>query len=322
MKTFEHAVFLDRDSVGNDIDLCDLTPLARQWTHYGTTSPQQALERLSQAQLVITNKVMLDRSLLANCPNLALICVAATGTNNVDLAAAQEFGITVCNVTAYGTASVAQQVFSLLLALTTRLDEHLVAARDGRWQRSPHFCVLDLPFRELSGKTFGIIGYGELGRGVAKIAAAFGMHILIAQRPGREVQAGRVSLDTLLKEADVVSLHVPLADNTRDLINAERLALMKPDAILINTARGGIVDESALLEALQQGRLGGAGFDVLGTEPPQAGNPLLASDLPNLLVTPHIAWAARESRQRLMRQVVANIQAYCAGNPINEVRSQ
>lgn len=316
---FHHGVFLDRDSVGDDLDLSALHGLADRWDLHGATDAGDTLARLQGADLVISNKVVLDRDTLAACPQLKLICVAATGTNNVDLAAAREFGMTVSNVTAYGTPSVVQQVFALLLALTTRLLEHRTAARDGRWAASPYFCVLDLPFRELAGKTFGIVGYGELGHGVARVAEALGMDVLISQRPGGDDRPGRVPLDELLARADVVTLHVPLADNTRNLINAERLALMKPDAVLINAARGGIVDEAALAAALRNGRLGGAGLDVLAVEPPRDGNPLLDLDLPNLIVTPHVAWAARESRQRLMDQVVDNIRAFIDGAPRNRV---
>jgi glycerate dehydrogenase len=313
------AVFLDRDSVGDDLDLSALDALAAKWTHYPATDPAETLARVRDAELVISNKVLLDRTILAECKALKLICVAATGTNNVDLAAARDLGIAVSNVTGYATPSVVQQVFALLLALTTRLYEHRTAARDGSWAESPFFCVLDYPFRELAGKTFGIIGFGELGHGVAKVAEALGMEVIISQRPGGEPRPGRVPVDELLARADVVTLHVPLADNTRNLLNRERLALMKPDAVLINTARGGLVDEQALADALSAGRLGGAGFDVLTVEPPRGGNPLLALDLPNLIVTPHVAWASHASRQRLMHQVAENIRAFATGEARNRV---
>lgn len=316
---FEKAVFLDRDSMGGDLDLSALDGLASHWDNYPATAPDATLNRVRDADLVISNKVLLDRAILTECKRLKLICVAATGTNNVDLEAAREFGIAVSNVTGYGTPSVVQQVFALLLALTTRLDEHHTAARDGRWANSPYFCVLDLPFRELAGKTLGIIGFGELGHGVAKVAEAFGMEVIVSQRIGGEAKPGRVALDELLARADVVTLHVPLADNTRNLIGAEQLALMKPDAILLNAARGGIVNEEALAEALLSGQIGGAGFDVLAVEPPRDGNVLLDLDLPNLIITPHVAWAAKESRQRLMNLVTENIQAFLAGERRNRV---
>jgi glycerate dehydrogenase len=316
---FEKAVFLDRDSLGDDLDLSALDSLADHWDNYPATAAEDTLARVRDADLVLSNKVVLDRAILAECKRLKLICVTATGTNNVDLEAAREFGIVVSNVTAYGTASVVQQVFALLLALTTRLDEHRRAARDGRWANSPYFCVLGMPFRELAGKTLGIIGYGELGHGVEKVARAFGMEVLISQRPGGDGRPGRVPVDELLATADVVTLHVPLADNTRNLIGARELELMKDDAVLINAARGGIVDELALAEALEAGSIGGAGFDVLTVEPPRDGNVLLELDLPNLIVTPHVAWAATESRQRLMDQVADNIRAFLTGTPRNRV---
>jgi glycerate dehydrogenase len=250
---------------------------------------------------------------------LRLICIAATGTNNVDLAAARGRGIAVCNVTGYATASVVQHAFALILALTTRLAEHAAAARDGRWAASDLFCVLDFPFRELAGKALGIVGCGELGRGVARVAEAFGMTVLIAQRPGGPPQEGRLPLDELLARSDVVTLHLPLADNTRGLIGARELALMKPDALLIDTARGGIVDEAALVEALRCGRLGGAGVDVLAVEPPRGGSPLLDDPPPNLIVTPHVAWASREARQRLIEEVARNIEAFGEGRDRNRV---
>jgi glycerate dehydrogenase len=308
------AVFLDLSSVDRgDLDRSVLHQAAAPWTTYPQTPAALTAERIGDAVVAVTNKVVVDRAAMAACPGLRLICVAATGTNNVDLEAARERGIAVCNVTAYATASVVQHVFALILALTTRLAEHAAVARDGRWAASELFCVLDFPFRELAGKTLGIVGWGELGKGVARIAEAFAMDVLVAQRPGGAAAVERVPLDELLARADVVSLHVPLADNTRGLIGARELALMKPDALLINTARGGIVDEAALVAALRAGRLGGAGVDVLAVEPPRSGSPLLENPPPNLLVTPHVAWASREARQRLLDEVALNIIAFGQG---------
>jgi glycerate dehydrogenase len=314
------AVFLDLASVDRgDLDLSALHQAASPWAMHGRTPVELTAERIGDAVVAVTNKVVVDRPVMAACPGLRLIGVAATGTNNVDLAAARERGIAVSNVTGYATASVVQHVFALILALTTRLAEHAAAARDGRWAASDLFCVLDFPFRELAGKALGIVGHGELGRGVAHVAAAFGMDVLVAQRPGGPPLAGRLPLDELLARADVVSLHVPLADNTRGLIGARELALMKPDALLINTARGGIVDEAALAAALRAGRLGGAGVDVLAVEPPRSGSPLLDDPPPNLIVTPHVAWASREARQRLLDEVALNIVAFGAGRERNRV---
>ncbi len=314
------AVFLDLDTVDRgDLDLSPLHQAYPHWRLYGATTPDRVSEHLRGAELVVSNKVVLDRSALST-PGLRLVCIAATGANNLDLTAARELGIAVCNVTGYATAAVLQHVFALILALTTRLPGYQELIRTGAWQRSEQFCLLDLPIREIAGKTLGIVGYGELGRAVARVAEAFGMQVLIAQRPGiGRAQTGRPPLEELLPRVDVLSLHCPLTDNTCGLIGKQELALMKKDALLINTARGGIVEEEALARALREGRIGGAGIDVLRQEPPTAGNPLLVTDLPNLIVTPHIAWASRESRQRLLDEVAENIRAFLAGCPRNRL---
>ena len=271
---------------------------------------------------MVSNKVVLDRPLLEQLPELKLICVSATGTNNVDLQAAAERGIAVTNVTGYGTATVAQHTFCLILALTTRLLEYQAAVRRGDWQRSDMFCLMDYPIREIAGKTLGIVGYGTLGKGVARIAEAFDMQVLLAQRPGGKPQAGRLPLNELLPQVDILTLHCPLTPETQNLIGATELALMRPDALLINTARGGIVDERALANALRKGALGGAGVDVLTREPPTNDQPLLQADIPNLIVTPHNAWASREARQRLLDGVAENIRDYLAGGSANRVESR
>ncbi|MEN8174822.1 MAG: NAD(P)-dependent oxidoreductase, partial [Pseudomonadota bacterium] len=261
----------------------------------------------------------LDRETLRACPDLRLVCVAATGTNNIDVAAARELGIAVANVRRYATPSVVQHVFALILALTTRLNEYREAVLRGDWQRAPAFCLLDFPIRELAGRTLGILGFGELGRSVAEVARAFGMRVVVGQRPGGPAQPDRLPLEDLLRRSDVLSLHVPLAPDTRGLIGARELALMKVDALLINTARGGILDEQALADALVAGRLGGAGIDVLAEEPPIHGSPLLDNNIPNLIVTPHTAWASRESRQRCIDGIADNISAFGRGAYLNRV---
>lgn len=314
------AVFLDTATLDKgDLDLSGLAATPFDWEFHANTTSRQVLDRIRQASLVVSNKVILNREILRQLPGLKLICVAATGTNNVDLEAAVEQGIGVTNVTGYGTATVAQHTFSLILALTTRLLEYQAAVRRGDWQRSDMFCLMDYPIREIAGKTLGIVGYGTLGRGVARIAEAFDMQILLAQRPGDAPQAGRLPLQELLPQVDILTLHCPLTPATENLIGAAELALMRPDALLINTARGGIVDEQALANALQQGTLGGAGVDVLTREPPSDDNPLLQADIPNLIVTPHNAWASREARQRLLDGVTANIRDYLAGGRANRV---
>lgn len=317
---FDKGVFLDVGSVDSgDIAWSPLKAMARQWGWHQMTGPQQILRRIIDAELAISNKVVLDRGCLTACENLKLICIAATGSNNVDLEAAAELGIAVTNVTGYATPSVVQHVFSLILSLITHQHNYRMAVARGDWQQASHFCFLDYPIWELSGKCMGILGHGELGRGVSRLAEAFGMQVLVAQRPGRAPAHGRLPLDRLLPLVDVLSIHVPLVENTRNLIGARELALMQSHALLINTARGGIVNETALADALVRGELGGAGVDVVTTEPPVDGNPLLNPDIPNLIVTPHIAWASREARQRLIDGATANIQAFLAGEQLNRL---
>lgn len=314
------AVFLDRSTLDlNDLDLNQLTSTDYDWHVYDHTSTAQTLERIQKATVVVSNKVVLDKTILDQTKSLKLISVAATGYNNIDLVAAKQRNIAVTNATAYGTPSVAQHVFTLILALSTRLNQYQSAVKAGDWGKSPMFCLLDFPITEISGKKLGIIGYGELGKGVANVAAGFGMQVLLAQRPGGEPQAGRISIPELLSQVDILSLHCPLTEATTNLIGAEELSRMKPSALLINTARGGLVDESALVEALEKGIIAGAGFDVLSKEPPTDGNPLLDCQHPNLIVTPHCAWGSQESRQRLLNTVAENIRAYDKGERINRL---
>ncbi|MFN2309640.1 MAG: 2-hydroxyacid dehydrogenase [Gammaproteobacteria bacterium] len=315
----DHGVVLDLATLHpQDLDLSGLRASLPRWDLHEHTATADGARRLADASVAVTNKFPLDAALLARAPRLKLVCVAATGTNNVDLAAAAARGIAVCNVTGYATPSVAEHVFALILSLQRRLSEQQHAAHS-LWAHQRDFCVLDYPLSELRGQTLGLIGYGELGQAVARLGQAFGLNCLIAQRPGGDTRDRRVPLDALLQSADIVSLHCPLTPATRGLIGARELGLMKPTALLINTARGGLVDELALLNALQRGRLGGAGVDVLSEEPPLHGNPLLLNERPNLIVTPHIAWASREARQRLVDQLAENIRAYLAGAPRNRV---
>ncbi|MEQ6341482.1 MAG: 2-hydroxyacid dehydrogenase [Gammaproteobacteria bacterium] len=314
------TLLLDRGAMDcGDLDLGALERALPDWRSYESTHDAEVAGRIVDATAVISNKVRLDEAALRNAQQLRLICIAATGTNHVDLEAAKRRGIAVCNVRGYATPSVVQHVFALILALSIRLPDYQRALREGRWQASAQFCLLDYPIREIAGKTLGIIGYGELGQAVARVAEAFGMTVLVAQRAGSPAAPGRMPLHEMLPQLDVLSLHCPLAPETRGLIGVQELALMKPDALLINTARGGIVDEEALAEALHNGRLGGAGVDVLREEPPVHGNPLLTDDVPNLIVTPHIAWASRESRQRLVNETAENIRAFFSGIERNRV---
>ena len=310
------AVFLDHSSLDlGDLDLMPLKQCFAELRLHGQSTPGQVIERLQGAQVAISNKVPLDAETFAACPELKLVLVAATGTNNIDLAAARKHGVAVCNCQGYGTPSVAQHTLMLLLALATRLPDYQAAVRAGRWQQASQFCLLDFPIVELEGKTLGLLGHGELGGAVATLAEAFGMRVLLGQLPGRQPRPDRVPLDELLPQVDALTLHCPLNDATLDLIGEDELNLMKPGAFLINTARGGLVNEQALAAALRRGHLGGAATDVLTQEPPKNGNPLLADDIPRLIVTPHSAWGSREARQRIVGQLMENAQAFFSGAP-------
>jgi len=314
------GVFLDRDSLDRgDLDFSSLDNVIDDWQFYGQTRATDLGPRIAASEIIISNKVIVDEHAIRSAPKLKLICVAATGTNNVDIGAAQRHNVSVCNVRGYATPSVCQHVFAMMLSLSIQLGKYRRAVMQGAWQQSQHFCLLDYPIEELSGKTLGIIGYGELGQAVAHIAEAFGMQVLVSDHRGSEPRPGRVSFEQLLTESDVISLHCPLTPETKGLIGAAEIAQMKQSALLINTARGGIVNEQALADALRDGYLGGAGFDVLSQEPPLPSNPLLAGDIPNLILTPHIAWASRASRQRLLDQISVNISAFLAGTPRNIV---
>lgn len=277
------------------------------------------VERAADAQIVLTNKVVLDKATIGQLPRLRYIGVTATGTNVVDLAAAREHSITVTNVPGYGTNSVAQLAFALLLELAHRTGDHSISVRSGDWSRSPDFCYWNSTLVELDGLTLGVIGYGEIARHVATIARAFGMRILVHTRtPGPDGDGVRfVDLDSLFRDSDVVSLHCPLTPDTKEIVGPRTLALMKPSAFLINTARGPLVDEAALAEALDDGRIAGAGLDVLSAEPPPADNPLLRAR--NCIITPHFAWATKAARERLLSITVANIRSFLAGTAQNVV---
>jgi glycerate dehydrogenase len=310
-----HTVFLDYETVRNGDDSLDPSAIdaAVGGVEYcDFTEDAQIPDRIGAAAIVLLNKVKLSRAHLFGAPDLKLIVLSATGTDNVDLEAAKERGIGVCNVRGYCTASVAQHAWSLILSLTQHLSGWHRLAVDGSWGRG-EFNELAYPIRELAGRTLGIVGWGELGRAVAKAAEAFGMRVIVCNRPGTAPMEGRVSLDELLATADVVSLHCPLTPASRGMIGARELARMKPDALLINTARGALVDGAALARALKEHRLGGAGIDVLPAEPPPDGEPLVDPSIPNLIVTPHIAWAAFEARQRCLDEMAANIRDFLGG---------
>lgn len=315
------GAFLDFQTVSfnDDVMVMPLRAVVDELRLWPTTADAELHAHAADAAVLFSNKVKLERALLEALPDLKLICLAATGTNNVDLQAARERGVTVCNVVSYCTAAVAQHVFALILSLNQHLYEYGELLAGGAWKRAPQFTLLDYPIRELTGRVMGIVGYGELGTAVAKFAEAFGMRVLIATRNADDTRPGRIPLAELLSQSDVVSLHCPLTPETRGLIGRQQLALMKPDAILINTARGALVDEQALADALRGGAIGGAGIDVLSEEPPVHGNPLLEPGIPNLIVTPHIAWATREARQRVIVEMAANVAAFKKGEKRNRV---
>lgn len=309
------AVLLDADTLGPDLDLSALQASVERFSCYPQTTPAQTAARIADADIVISNKVRLDADTITAASQLKLILVAATGTNNVDLVAAHARGITVCNCQNYGSESVAQHTMTLMLMLATQMHHYARDVQDGVWSSQANFCLLHRPITTLAGKRLLIVGYGHIGQRVAELATAFGMQVQIAQLPWRPKQVDRVMLDDALPEADIVSLHCPQTSETEKLFNAERLAKMKPGSWLINVARGGLIDEPALLNALQQGPLAAAALDVLTAEPPPHQHPLLAAALPNLLISPHTAWAALPARQRLVNQVVENLRAFLVGKP-------
>lgn len=309
------AAFLDYATVSTgDLDPQALISAMPDLVLHATTREAAMADRMRGCKIVLTNKLRLSAELMDATPTLKLIALAATGTNNVDLLAARERGIAVCNIRDYCTPSVVQHVLGVILALTHRHKDYSAVATNGAWGASPQFTLLNYPIRELRGRVLGVVGWGVLGRAVADTcAAALGMRVMIANRPGAKRIAGRLDLPALLREADVLTLHCPLTPSTTGMIGAAQLASMKRDALIVNTARGALIDVQALAEALRTGTIAGAAIDVLPQEPPVDGSPLFAPDLPNLIVTPHTAWAARESRQRCLDEMAANVADFIAG---------
>lgn len=309
------SVFLDFATISSgDLDTRSLEDAAPGLALLEAARQNEIIDCIADHAIVMTNKLRLDRSIIESSPALRLIALSATGTNNVDLEAARERGVAVCNVTDYCTPSVVQHVLGVLLFLTHQLAAYSREAIDGTWGQARHFTILQHRIRELRGCTLGVVGWGVLGQAVATACdKALGMQVIIANRLGGAPTADRVELDELLRRADVVTLHCPLTPATTGMIDRRRLALMKRDAILINTARGALIDIAALADALRERRLGGAAIDVLPQEPPIDGSPLFAPDLPNLIVTPHTAWGAVESRQRCLDEIARNIHDWRAG---------
>ena len=317
------GVILDADSLGEGIDLSPVTSLLDDWQVYPFTRPEETAHRIRDAAVVLTNKTLLDRPVLQSTEALRFVSIMATGTNNVDLHTAQQKNIAVSNAIAYGTPSVVQHTLSLILTLSGNLHRYLADVRQGSWQKSHVFTLLDHPIVEINGKTIGIVGYGELGRGVASAASALGMKVLISEHPGRDQQIrdDRLAFEEVLEASDYLSLHCPLTPETLHIINAANLGRMKPTAFLINTARGGLIEASALIDALHHGTIAGAAIDVLDEEPPGIDQPLIsaAQDLSNLLITPHNAWGAVESRNRLVQQMRENVLGFVNNAPVRLV---
>ncbi|GHE94635.1 D-2-hydroxyacid dehydrogenase [Thalassotalea profundi] len=317
-----HAVFLDQKTFSDQLSFNAIKDQVTELTCYPLTTEKQVLSHCQDADIIITNKVRLTKEVLNQLPKLSLICIAATGTNNVDLITAKNLGITVSNVRGYSTPSVTQYVFAQILAYFSQTHQHDNNVKEGRWQTHHSFCYHGDGSTEISEKTLAIVGYGELGKGVAKVANAFGMKVLVAERPNaNKIREGRVSFTCALQQADVLTLHCPENEQTKGLINTDSLALMKPTAMLINTARGAIIDNIALIKALKNKRIAYAALDVLDQEPPPAEHPLLQYKLQNnnsnLSITAHIAWASIESQQRLLNLIAQNIADFKVGKTTN-----
>jgi glycerate dehydrogenase len=291
-----------------------------EWIEFGETTPDQVVERLASATIAICNKVQIRGDTLGQLPKLKLIAVAATGVDNVDLAYCRTHNIAVCNTRGYAVNSLPEHALMLMLALRRNLIAYRADVKAGRWHEARQFCLLDHSISDLKGTTLGIVGFGTLGRSMAQLGRAIGMEVIVAERKNAAVvRADRVSFADVLHLSDVISLHCPLTEETKNLIGVDELQQMKSSAILINTARGGLIDDHALLDALQSGRLAGAGIDVLRNEPPREGNPLLDVDLPNLIVTPHNAWASRQAMLTLADQLIDNLEGFVRGEPRNLV---
>jgi len=315
--TQHKIVFLERDSIRGEFRRPDFP---HAYDEYPLTKPEELAQRVQDASIVIVNKVQLRGELLATLPKLKMVAVAATGTDNVDLAWCHAHGVVASNIRGYAVNTVPEHVIALTMALRRNLLAYRRDVQAGKWQQAPMFCFFDHPIGDLHGATLGIFGRGSLGEGVARLAEAFGMRVLWGEHKGEtKVRPGRTAFEDVLREADVLSLHCPLNDATRGMIGEAELKAMKPDAVLINTARGGLVDEAALARALKEGWIGGAGFDVLSKEPPCEGNPLLAIDQPNFILTPHVAWASARAMQTLLDQLTGNIEAFARGEPRNRV---
>jgi len=314
------AVFLDFATLGPGLDVSALRDLFPDLEVFEVTTAVQVAERVRDAEFVFLNKARLTSEILKGSPKLKFVGLTATGTDNVDTEVAKQCGIAVCNIRAYCTQSIVEHVFGCMLNFTHNLSRYNATVRAGEWQKSADFCLMTYPIRELSAMTLGIVGYGNLGQGVADAARAFGMDVIISARPGVDrVDEGRVAFDELLRRSDVVSLHCPLTDDTRDLFGPSEFGKMKADALLINTARGGLIDSAALVSALENSDIGAAAIDVLPQEPPVDGNPLLDYAGANLMMSPHVAWASNVARQAALDQLAATVVAFLRDEELNRV---
>ena len=313
----EHIVFLERGAIEATVRR---PSFAHTWVEHDRVAPAEVAALLGGATIAIINKAPLPGAVLGQLDRLRLVAVSATGTDNIDVAACRARGIVVSNIRNYAVHTVPEHAFALILALRRSLLAYREDVARGLWHKSEQFCLSGHPIRDLHGGTIGIFGEGAIGQGVAQIARGFGMRVLFADHAPPKAEGVQFTpVDTVLRESDVITLHLPLTPQTRNLIGAAELARMKPGALLVNTARGGLVDERALADALRNGSIGGAGFDVLSVEPPRGGNPLLELDLPNLIVTPHVAWSSREAMQALADQLIDNMEAFVQGAPRNVV---
>ncbi|OLO12380.1 glycerate dehydrogenase [Chromohalobacter japonicus] len=313
-------VFLDRATLKDSVKLPPLS-FEHSWKTYASTPPEKVVSRLRGATIAVVNKVKLTREILEELPNLRFISVAATGTDNIDLNACKELGIVVSNIRGYAIKTVPEHTLALILSLRRNLRGYHQDVAKGEWQKAGQFCFFNHPINDLSGQTLGIIGSGAIGQAVAKLAVAFGIKVIFAEKKGAaKVRAGYTEFDELLRSSDIISLHCPLTPETFNLLGSEEFAKMARHPIVINTARGGLIDEKALVEALKTDQIAAAGMDVTETEPPKLDNPLLKlMEFPNFILTPHIAWASQEAMQTLADQLVGNIESFVCGQPKNLV---
>jgi glycerate dehydrogenase len=311
----ERIVFLERNTIAASFRRPGFD---HEWIEFGESFQHQVVERLRGATIAISNKLALREPELSQLPGLKLIAIAATGSDNIDLDYCRAHQVAVSNARGYAVNSVPEHVLMMILALRRNLFSYRADVQNGLWQRSKQFCLLNHELRDVNGSTLGIIGYGSIGKAMARLGASLGMRVLISEHKNADtIRPERTSFEDILRQSDVISLHCPLIDATRDLLRRAEFEMMKPGAVLINTARGALVDDAALIEALQTGSIGGAGYDALREEPPRQGSPLLDLNLPNFIVTPHVAWASNEAVQALADQVIDNIEAFIAGTPRN-----